>query len=82
MVRVFLLRNSSHVCLANEFITTESHYITATTSHSGKTKVFDHQKGTYDPAAPRSSDARYEDYQRSKQRERDQERRYREQQRR
>jgi hypothetical protein len=43
----------------------DSHYISTTTSKSGKTQVIDHGTRAYDPEEPRASDARYEDYKRT-----------------
>jgi len=43
------------------------HYITTTNSKSGKNQVIAHSARYYDPEEPRASDARYEDYQRTKQ---------------
>lgn len=44
----------------------ERHYITSTKSKNGKNQVFDHGARGYDPAEPRASEARYEDYKRTK----------------
>ncbi|KUJ23739.1 uncharacterized protein LY89DRAFT_726801 [Mollisia scopiformis] len=44
----------------------KSHVMTTMTSRSGKNKVHAHGARYYDPEEPRASEARYEDYQRTK----------------
>lgn len=45
---------------------TELKYITSTKNRSGRNLVIAHQAGRFDPNEPRASEARYEDYKRTK----------------
>jgi len=52
--------------ITNGSTITDRHFVTTTTSPSGKVKVTQQQQGRYDPQEPRTVDARYEDYERER----------------
>jgi hypothetical protein len=53
-------------CITSNGCISERHYITSTKSKSGKNQVFDYGTRGYDPEEPRASEARFEDYIRTK----------------
>jgi hypothetical protein len=56
----YSLRTSIHA--STDYSSTDRHYITSRRSPDGKVEVINHNKGRYDPDAPRSVDATPKEY--------------------